>query len=169
MRASSVQSPGKNKTLILTLCFKRWRHMPQSCSKRLSTSGFSNKGRWFHSWLVGERKQPWTLFVSLLWPPFGIFECVTEPWLGHKDTWIPSQAKSAISLSQGRLVAAGPGEAIKSDGKMSNFECNNGTRCLPSQNLAPGLGVLPFSIKVGVLRTRSVNNNKILCATKCLW
>lgn len=125
--------------------------------------------RWCHSWLVGEGKQPWTLFVSLLWPPSGTFACVTEPWLGPKDTWIPSQAKSATSPSQGRWVAAGPGKAIKGDGKMSNYKRNGGTRCLPHQNLAWSLGVLPFSITMGVLRTKSVNTSNILCATKCLW
>lgn len=30
------------------------------------------------------------------------FEHVTEPRLGHKDTWTSRQAKSATSLSQGR-------------------------------------------------------------------
>lgn len=50
---------------------------------------------------------------------------------------------------------------------MSNYKSKSGTRCLLSQNLAPGLGVLPFGIKVGVLRTRGIND-KILCANKCL-
>lgn len=51
---------------------------------------------------------------------------------------------------------------------MSNYKDNSGTRRLPSRNLAAVLGALPFSVELGLLRTRSVNNNKILCAVKCL-
>ena len=82
--------------------------------------------------LVGrEGKEPWTLFASILWPPSGIFECVTEPRLGWRDTWIPSRAKSAISQSQERWGAAGTGKAIRRDGKMSSYKCNSRTRWLP--------------------------------------
>lgn len=66
---------------------------------------------------MGEGKQTWTLLASLLWPPFGIFESVTESGAGCKKTCIPCQAKSAAAPSQGRWVAAGPGKAIKRDGK----------------------------------------------------
>lgn len=76
--------------------------------------------------LVGrEGKEPWTLFASILWPPSGIFEGVTEPRLGWRDTWIPSCAKSAISQSQERWGAAGAGKAIRGDGKMSSHKCSS--------------------------------------------
>lgn len=57
---------------------------------------------------------------------------------------------------------------MKRDGKMSNYKYNRGTRCLLSQNLDTVLGVIPFSMEVGVLRTQSVNNNKMLCAIRSL-
>lgn len=52
---------------------------------------------------------------------------------------------------------------------MSNYKYSNRAGWLPSWNLATVRGVLPFSSKVGVLRTRSVHSNNVLCAYKIPW
>lgn len=44
---------------------------------------------------------------------------------------------------------------------MSNYRCNSRAMWLPSQNLATVPQVLPFSIKVGALRARSMSDNNI--------
>ena len=60
-------------------------------------------------------------------------------------------------------------KAISRDDRMSSYKFNSRTRWLPSPKVATVLGILLFGIKVGVLRTKSVDNNNILCATKWTW
>lgn len=84
VRASSSQSPEKKRTSILTLYVKKgWMQTPQSCSEWLSAFGlWTNIG---DSILLGRRGETtFNLVCFTVWPPFGTFECVTEPGLGRK-------------------------------------------------------------------------------------
>lgn len=102
VHASSSQSPKKKRTSILTLYFKKgWKQTLQSCSEWLCVFGLSTSTG--DSIPVGRGGETTLNFVCFtLWPPFGTFECVTEPGLGCKiHAFLVRQSQLLLRAKEG--------------------------------------------------------------------